>query len=645
MLSDWQGYNHQSVPVVQRAGSAPPLVSQDEGLTENRCFLGFTSHASIMTEDLMQIGLSSTGLKQTPTVYNKRTINDRLASGCRVLSFLQNRAMIDRGIDLFFESIECIHIHCGEIIVRQWLSELWSFHTVTLSSQNIEQIQRLYELLCQNTATPLVFDGSTTARQWIQSATGRNIRWATIAVIASYVGTYAMLTKSSDPFFKEFNIDRETLICQMLEVAEVSTSLCRECDALDDAFLCAQFEIYGITAYTKGQACYATYRIGAELNSALIAMGFHQEIRANNRVPFFLAELRKRLRAMVYGTEINIATFLGRPPRLSHRYVNLDPPLDLTDLQLFSEDPQELAIAIARLDEQGYNRDGEIRHVSWVRSHIKFLKRREEILELSLGDYSPDEVLQKAVIIRRETEEHWTSLPHYMQSLKESLSGLDTHEILDLHLQNVFRQGPQANSLLLNRVLVHKAGVGPAELIHTAQGILSDVMRSYKRIEMSATTSFIYFLAVHGIRSAVILATELLKQEQLTDYPDDPILPRSRTIQDLCIFANKIIDLDPVFGSKSLFEKGKEVILLILDKILSPPKISGGHRGSLPVQARRLDETASINDMFQTTQTMFGSESCVFMDNNFSHDDRGAAIFGPDYDFGLWLENNQNWNM
>jgi hypothetical protein len=641
-MSNLQGHNYRNYLAPQRAGSAPPLVNHYGTSTEKYGFLGFTSHASIMTEDLMQLGVAPTGLEQATAVQNKPILDERLASGCRVLSFLQNRAMIDRGIDLFFESLECFHIHCGEFIVRRWLSDLWSFHGETLSSQNPEQIWQLCELLCQNTATPLVFDGSTTARQWIRSATGEHIRWATIAMIANYVGSYAMVAKSSDSFFKDFNVDRQSLVDQMLEVSNVCLGFCRECDALDYVFICALLEQYNITGNTKGEGSYVSYRIGAEVNSAFIAMGLHQEIKPDSKVPFFLAELRKRLRAIVYGTEITIATFLGRPPRLSHRYMNLDPPLDLTDSQLFSEDPQELAAAIARLDDQGHNQHGEIRHISWMRCSISFIARREEILELSIGNYTPDEVRQRAVDIQRKTEEHWLTLPHFMSSLKDSLFGLDTHGNFDLHLRNTFRQIPQANSLLLHRLLVRKAGAGPAELIRTAQTILSDVMRTYKRIEMSAGTSFMYFLAVHGIRSAVILAIELLKQEQLPAYPEEPLLPRSRTIQDLSIFVDRLSDLDPVFGDKSLCEKGQKVISLILDKLLSPQKTSDRHGHSLPMQMQRLDTDAVTNDIFPNTHV---PEHYMAV-NEFNYD-IGAAISGPDHEFRLWLESmdDQNWGL
>ncbi|KAF7716511.1 Fungal Zn(2)-Cys(6) binuclear cluster domain-containing protein [Penicillium ucsense] len=559
-----------SLPLPHRAESAPPLFDYAGVRSEKQGFFGFTSHTSIMTEDLTQLGITSTGLDQATSVHEKPIPYEKIASGCQVLSFLQNRPMIDRALDLFFKSIDCIHLHCGELIIRPWLSQLWLSHGETLENQDPWQIRQLCVLLFANTSKPQVFDGNTTARQWISSATGDHIRWGVIAMIANYVGSFAMVTSSSDPFFEEFDMDRKSLLDRMTEVSELCIGFCREGGLLDDGFLCALFEYYSIIKHTKGEASYASWCVGAELNSAFVAMGLHQEIKADAQVPFFLAELRKRLRSMVYTSEISTATFLGRPPRLSHRYINLDLPLDLTDTQLFSEDPRALATAIAKLDEHGYNRDEKIHLVSWIRPSISFMARREDILELSLGNFTPDEVRRNADLIQRKTQDHWATLPPAMLRLRDGAFGIESQTVLELHVQNIFRQVPHANSLLLHRVLMRKADTGPAGLIRTAQTIFSNVMRVYKRVEASAVTSFIYFLAVHGLRSAVILAIELLKQEQLPPGTREPLLPRSQTIQDLCIFSDKLTDLDPMFGDRDLCDKGQRLISRILDKILSP---------------------------------------------------------------------------
>lgn len=640
-----QEHNHSNrLPQVhrERGGSAPPFTNRSETSSRQHGFLGFTSHLSIAKEDLGRLGVNLAGIDQAISVQGKPIQNDKLDRGCQILSFFQNRAMIDRGIDLFFESSECINIHCGEFIVRYWLSQLWHVHAATLSSQDSAHIRQLCQSLFENTATPLVCDGGTTAKQWAKSATGPHIRWGVIGMIATYVGTYAMITPSSNTFFQEFNVERTSLLKQVTEVSEACLEFCRQCGALDDLFICALFEHYDITKYTQGEASYATYCLGAELNSAFIAMGLHQEFNPDNCVPFFLVELRKRLRALVYMAEISIATFLGRPPRLSHRYINLDPPLDLTDFQLFSEDPQELDSAIAQLDEQGYNRDGEIRDTSWIRSSIKFTIMREEILELSLGNYTPDEVRQKAELIQQESEDHWANLPPMMSSLRSNPLALETKTVYESHVRNVFRQGPQANSLLLHLVLMRKAGTGPAGLIQTAQTILSDVMRVYKRVEMAAATSFIYFLAVCGLRSAVVLAIELLRQERLPAYPNDPLLPRSRTIQDLAIFTAKINDLDPGFGDQNLCEKGRKVISRVLDTILSHPGAADRQVQLSLVQTEQPGAISCTTDVFQNANT----PEALIMTDYFDYG-MSAPIAGPDHAFRMWLESidGQDWSV
>lgn len=89
-------------------------------------------------------------------------------------------------------------------------------------------------------------------------------------------------------------------------------------------------------------------------------MGLHQGIKSNEKVPFFLTELRKRTFVAAYCGEIGLATTLGRPPRLSYRYCNLDPPLDLNEAELI-QTGAELAATLASLDDNGYNTSGILR--------------------------------------------------------------------------------------------------------------------------------------------------------------------------------------------------------------------------------------------------------------------------------------------
>ncbi|KAK3064645.1 hypothetical protein LTS18_005299 [Coniosporium uncinatum] len=107
-------------------------------------------------------------------------------------------------------------------------------------------------------------------------------------------------------------------------------------------------------------------------------------------VPFFLAELRKRAFASAYGDDKIASIFLGRPPRLSHRYCVIQAPLDLHEDELLSKGA-DLQSALDGLDADGWNKAGLVRRCGWVRVGLRSNIIGEDILELSLGNHSKEE--------------------------------------------------------------------------------------------------------------------------------------------------------------------------------------------------------------------------------------------------------------
>lgn len=95
-------------------------------------------------------------------------------------------------------------------------------------------------------------------------------------------------------------------------------------------------------------------------------MGLHQGSRADAETPFFLSEMRKKMFISAYGHDKVVATFLGRPPRLSHRYCKMDVPLDMSDDQLCLEGA-ELEAVLSSLDSNGWNTNGNLYRTTWLR--------------------------------------------------------------------------------------------------------------------------------------------------------------------------------------------------------------------------------------------------------------------------------------
>ncbi|KAK8040854.1 hypothetical protein PG994_013861 [Apiospora phragmitis] len=632
-------FSCREAPAVHRASSAPPLHhAHGHGVvhSEKQSFLGSTSVTSMLTEDLEKLGVPSMDL-QTFSAQSVAISYDRITKGCEVLAFLKNNMMVNQFIDCFYGAWEGDVAFCIEPIMKMWLMELWRFHGDVLKSQNPDKIRQLCELIWRNTQSPLIYDGKTSPKQWILLSTGANVRWDVIGLMACYVATAAAAGDSSKRLLAEYQITREAVMSSMVDIAANCLTFCRECEILDDTFLWLAAEYYGFISFVKGDISSTVYRAGAELCSTFLAMGLHQDIRANAKVPPFLAQLRKQVRMVTYSTEISVSAFLGRPPRLSYRYINLDTGYDFTNAEILAEE-SEFAANVSKLLEGGFNSDGRAGAITFWKVWIPFAILREQILELALGNLCSgraDEIQQKA-------KEQWADVPAaYARCRDEELHVGAKKTGLTLY-GHIIRQSTQANEFLLQRVRFQKAGASAEGLIKVAQQIFKDIIRISEDPELTKISSINtnHMVAIHGLRCAAVLAVELLRQEQLPVYPREPLLPRSQTIQDLSVFVSRldlILKVEVLHGVFSMCEQGRKVLTRILDKILSPPNAADRPCQSCHTGGYQHAHSQSALDNFQDGMVpsdggdYLGHTSFMFMDDfNLAID---APYFGPDHDF------------
>lgn len=210
-----------------------------------------------------------------------------------------------------------------------------------------------------------------------------------------------------------------------------------------------------------------------------------------------------------------------------------------------------------------------------LRAWAHFVMRREDVVDLALGSYSREEVIARAKVIQDKTEMHVASLPVWLRRLyTEPLELMERRNLKPLQLVQIgaLRTGSQATEMLLQRVLIRKAGANSERLTLAARRVFRDVLQITSRHDFASLfqASYSAYLYGHGLRSAAIVAVELLKQEMLPVYPENLLLPRSQTIQDLAIFAARLATVDPSDMSSNLCKQGNRVISRILDRILSP---------------------------------------------------------------------------
>lgn len=127
------------------------------------------------------------------------------------------------------------------------------------------------------------------------------------------------------------------------------------------------------------------WRSHAEVCSLMTFLGFHAVDEKDRRKTTLSAEIKKRMYHHVYSMSMIVTPFTGRPPLVSKRYARTPLPLDIQDDALFS-DTDTLRKAVGRLDERGWNTDGEIYAVSRVRARSILGAIREEILEIALSN-------------------------------------------------------------------------------------------------------------------------------------------------------------------------------------------------------------------------------------------------------------------
>lgn len=126
--------------------------------------------------------------------------------------------------------------------------------------------------------------------------------------------------------------------------------------------------------------------------SAVYAEGIHCEEEPE---PFFLRESRRRLYAAAYKSDKQLATFFGRPPMMASMYSNRELPLDLDDEIACTSDIDALNEALAKLDPEGWDTQGQICSASWIRLRCQNSISKERILEQSLAGKTDGDVLQK----------------------------------------------------------------------------------------------------------------------------------------------------------------------------------------------------------------------------------------------------------
>ncbi|PPJ54981.1 hypothetical protein CBER1_05643 [Cercospora berteroae] len=562
-------------------------------------YLGATSYSAVYEEN--------SSILQTPEVDEARdlpvTSAEKIQQGAQILSMLKDLPVYREYMGRWFEL--CDGLVIMQPIFKIWIDELWTGFGDVLAEGKTEQLLALSELVWINTRQSMKVHGDMTAREWSKSASGQHLRWEVVGIILSLVGLIAVNLSNWDTIFdsvQESYVDRATFADRMRKASEFCLCFCYECEVLNDIYLCFMYEDLILVECIKGDAHYAAWQRTGEVCDAVVAMGLHQGNKPDAHTPFFLSELRKKIFISAFGHDKTIATFLGRPPRLSHRYCKMESPLDLSDEEVVSEGA-DLQAALSQLDENGWNTSGHLHRNTWLRVWFKQASLREEILEIALGTDEED-IAQQTEQVRVKMERLHKSLPDFMcitpeQVLSEGNTylgmGFPVNRVKDATrlVHFCIHTGLAHTEFLLQRAMVSRLRTDTKKLIPIARRMLKMVLlaQSKKEFFRDFQGDLIYLLALHGLPAAGVLAVELLTQERTRQWTPD-LLPRSETIQDLSVFISALSAVGPGEGNFFICDQGRRALSRVLDQILSP--------NPLPSSAPATGEAAVYDDSSST---------------------------------------------
>jgi hypothetical protein len=260
-------------------------------------------------------------------------------------------------------------------------------------------------------------------------------------------------------------------------------------------------------------------------------------------------------------------------------------PLELTDDELAL--PREALEETIQHMNDGYKTRKSIHYILWLQAWARIGPRREEVLDLALRHHEQNDLVERARIIEEKMRDDWLSMPDCVRAPIDNADSMRQLGLVDALWTTMLKIDYTTNDLVLQRVVFQKTGSSAAKLISAAQEILNDIKHIVHshQIAHAAQTDYICFI-IHGLSSASILAVELLKQEQSATYPTEPLLPRSRTIQDLAEFVATLKSVDRSNAAYPMCEQSHQAISHILDKILS-------HR---PGESRPVETTTAADD-------------------------------------------------
>lgn len=269
------------------------------------------------------------------------------------------------------------------LAAKRVIESLISVFGRTLRSRKPRDMEELAHLLSSNTAKQWTED-EIESEAWLSSFSGRNMRWESMGILFTYWALAALADQPHRPELLRKSDKRPAQLTLVYkEAAEICIELCKGCTP-NSLLLYLTYKAAILESMIAGDAAPSFWRLHGENVALLTYLGLHALHDDKPYIPTAAKEVRRRLVSQVFVIDKVAASFSGRPPLLSRKYMQTPLPLDLCDEVLMS-DPDTIAVAVEALDENGWNREGERYSTTIVRARTKLARVKDEVMEVALG--------------------------------------------------------------------------------------------------------------------------------------------------------------------------------------------------------------------------------------------------------------------
>ncbi|KAJ6178597.1 hypothetical protein N7519_009058 [Penicillium mononematosum] len=425
--------------------------------------------------------------------------------------------------------------------------------------------------IIQNTAEIFEVPPETQGRDFHTLFTGPAIRLEIIGLLCALAGRARYLGLASDRF-EDDRTSRSQYAHKMLAASDAALHICKILTPLNDLTIWLVHEILLLSDIVHGDSSPACWKRLGELSTDIFALGLHRDSKTPNDLPEFLLESRRRQFAAAYQLDKSIATFLGRPPRIPWRYADCRMPLDISD-EALATDNKVLNYSHDYIDENGWSRHGVVQRSSWIRVRFIISTFRDEILEVSLQNMTP-EMENMLKNISQRCHLAWDSLP---SCLRYSPQCWDQNLHIAVCLMMIISYLAYLyNDFLIQRLIAGKNNPrGNTELLAVSADILSTVLTlGMQREQMiDLRPDFAWTVLLYGFPSASLLIKALQHQKRT----GEPFLyegSRSALIRNLSVFISHLESIvRPDNANYALFQRASQLFSRIIDEILEPQSI------------------------------------------------------------------------